>query len=504
MLVVVADRLRDVVRAPDTVARLGGDEFAIVLELDEAGSMAVAERILAALRAPLSFEGRELSVTASIGLACRTSDEGEADLLRNADIAMYVAKKSGKGRYVVFDASMHQAVTERNELAKGLEGAVARGELRVAYQPVVMLSDGTITGFEALLRWEHPRFGMLAPSRFIPLAEESGEIVAIGRWLLHEACTQARLWEDEFRTEVPRSISVNVSVRQLVEPAFPEHVIEALRASHLDPDRLILEITETSLVGDNSGIVRSLHHLKSLGVRIALDDFGTGYSSLGYLRRLPIDILKIDKTFIDGVDQGAEDAALARAILKIAESMSLQCIAEGVERKTQATQLIAAGCKLAQGFLFSKAVEPHRVGALLFWHPRPPKARGTILIVDDESAFRASIARRLGEAGFATVEASNGVEALDTLAERSVDLIMLDVNLPDVNGLDLGMQIRRDPALSSIPIMIVSGDPVVAPSGPEPSAGIDAFVQKPFRDAELLSSVTRLIDRPIQRAGANR
>jgi predicted signal transduction protein with EAL and GGDEF domain/CheY-like chemotaxis protein len=496
--------LRDVVRAPDTVARLGGDEFAIVLELDEAGAIAVADRILAALGAPLQFEGRELSVTASIGLAFRSQDEGEADLLRNADIAMYVAKKNGKGRIVVFDAGMHRAVTERNELAKDLEGASARGELRVVYQPLVMLSDGGITGFEALLRWEHPRFGKLSPTRFIPLAEEGGQIVEIGRWLLREACTQAQAWEDEFPSGVPRSISVNVSVRQLAEPSFPDHVIEALRASHLAPERLILEITETSLVGDNSDVVRSLHRLKSLGVRIALDDFGTGYSSLGYLKRLPIDMIKIDKTFIDGVDRGAEDAALARAILKIAESMSLQCIAEGVERRSQATQLIAAGCKLAQGFLFSKAVEPNRVGALLFWHPRPPKARGTVLIVDDESMFRASMARRLGEAGFATVEASNGTEALDTLAERSVDLIMLDVHLPDVNGLDLGMQIRRNPALSSIPIMIVSGDPVAVPSGPEPPPGIDAFVQKPFRDSEWLTRVTRLIDRPTEHAGASR
>jgi diguanylate cyclase len=496
LLIVVADRLRATLRPVDTVARLGGDEFAIVLE-DMDGPDAVqevAERILEALRAPLLFEGRQLSVTASLGIAMRSDGAtGETELVRNADIAMYVAKKSGKGRFAFFEPSMHLAVMERTELAKDLAGAMERNELRLMYQPIFELEGNTIAGFEALLRWEHPSLGTIAPPRFIPVAEENGLVVPIGRWVLETACAQGAVWE-ELEPDSERWISVNVSVRQLREESFVDDVVTMLSTTGLRPTQLVLEITESAMVGDNDEIIRSLHRLKSLGLRLALDDFGTGYSSLGHLRRLPIDILKIDKSFVEGVDQGAEEAALAKAVLKIAESIGLRCVAEGVEREGQARELRATGCEFAQGFLFSKPIEAPRVEALLMWRPQAPEPRGTILIVDSDGGARDAVSRRLRRAGFATMEAGSGASALSAIHGRHIDLLVVNIPLVDMHPIELSGAIKSDPATASIPILAMSPAQGSTEGAMESFTRVaDGHLRKPVPDNELLTRVQSLI-----------
>ncbi len=501
LLIVVADRLRNVVRPSDTVARLGGDEFAIVLEdvADEAAAVVVARRINEAICAPLTFDGRRLIVSASIGVAVCARGELDADeLLRNADIAMYVAKRGGKGRHAVFEPSMHAAVRERNDLAKDLEVSLERGEMTLDYQPVITLATGGIAGFEALIRWQHPRFGALPPARFIALAEETGSIVSLGRWVLRTACRQLRAWETQFPSPVARVMTVNVSPVQLADAAFVDEVSHALATAGIPAERLVLEVTEGSLVGESAAMIQSLHRLKSIGVAIALDDFGTGYSSLGYLRTLPIDILKIDKSFVDGVDGAPEDAALARAIIKIAESMGLRCIAEGVEREEQAQRLREAGCPLAQGFLFSRPVESSRIEAMLHWQPKAPERRGTILIVDREPAIRQMLSQRLRDAGFLTMEAKGGTEALRIMVAAQVDLVAADEWACDERGMWLGDRIKADPSMSWVPILAMPD----AASMRRPASGectADAQLQKPFGADELISNVRSLLDAPSRR-----
>ena len=496
LLIVVADRLREVVRAPDTVARLGGDEFAIVLEAPAGsdGIAEVAQRLLDAVRAPLTFEGRRLSVTASIGIAIRTNPSiGESELVRNADIAMYAAKRGGKGRFAIFEPGMHRAVLESAELANDLSTALGCDELRLAYQPVFDLDGDQIAGFEALVRWEHPRLGLLPPSRFIPVAEETGLMVPIGRWVLESACLQVREW-DRFAATTPRYITVNVAAGQLAEPAFVQHVLEAIERAQLDPDRLILEITESAIVVDNDEMLERLHQLKALGVRLALDDFGTGYASLAYLRKLPIDILKIDKSFIDGVDKGAEEAALGRAILKIGESLGMSSIAEGVEREAQAFELRQAGCRFAQGFFFSKPLDASRIEAMLTWQPTAPEPRGTILIVDTDEELRARVSHRLRRAGFAVIQRAGGAVALETIRAQPVELVILGLPMFDMNPIQFGRDLKD--VAPAVPIMTLSS----GARATDPAAtGLDDFaaahLRKSMLDEDLLASVTSLLAR---------
>ena len=494
LLIVIADRLREVVRAPDTVARLGGDEFAIVLEaprqIDDAAE--VAQRLLDAVRAPLTFEGRRLSVTASIGVALRTSEAvGESELVRNADIAMYAAKRGGKGRFAIFEPGMHRAVLESAELANDLSTALASDELRLAFQPIFELDGDRIAGFEALVRWEHPRLGLLPPARFIPVAEDTGLIVPIGRWVLEAACVQVREW-DRFSDGASRYVTVNVAAGQLGEPTLVDDVVEALRRAQLAPERLILEITESAIVVDNEDMLGHLRQLKALGVRIALDDFGTGYASLAYLRKMPIDLLKIDKSFVDGVDHGAEEAALGRAILKIAESMGMDCIAEGVERETQAFELQQSGCHFAQGYFFSKPLDPSRIEAMLTWQPKSHEPRGTVLVVDSDEESRARVSHRLRRAGFAAISGAGGLQALEIVAARPIDLLIIGLPLNDIHPIEFATSLKRIAA--DLPIMtLTTGVRGIdhSTSGLEDLA--DAHLRKSMLDEDLLASVGSLL-----------
>jgi diguanylate cyclase (GGDEF)-like protein/PAS domain S-box-containing protein len=365
----VAARLSDSIRPGDTAARLGGDEFAILLEdVDEGQAVVVAMRILVALEAPFDLGDRSLLVGASIGIAVSSDTlETASDMLRAADIAMYDAKDAGKGQYRIFQPAMHQASTEKLRLGADLRGAVERGELAVHYQPIVDLPSGEVASMEALVRWMHPEQGVISPVDFIPRAEKSGLIVPIGVYVVREACRQARTWQQERRGRTV-GISVNVSGVQLRDPGFVAAVSLALEDAQLEPALLTLEITESVMAIDDEAVGRRLRQLKGLGVRLAIDDFGTGYSSLGSIGRFPVDEVKIDKAFVDALVGGGQGAILIRSIIRLAHSLKLTTVAEGVELDEQSRKLIASHCDQAQGYLFSRPLDARQAGAYLMGH----------------------------------------------------------------------------------------------------------------------------------------
>ena len=368
LLVAVAARLRSCVRPGDTLARLAGDEFAILLDDldDERAAVAVAKRVGARLEAPFEIDEMEIAVRASIGISLgQTPDARPEDLMRDADVAMYEAKARGKGGFQVFEPHMRDAVVKRMELKADLRHALERGELHVHYQPYVKLEDETIAGAEALLRWEHAERGLIPPLDFIPLAEEMGLIVPIGRWVLRTACAQAVDWSRRFPELGPLTLSVNVSARQLQDRTFVGEVAEILSEHGLSPERVVLELTESSLVEDPDQAVRRLQALRELGIRLAIDDFGTGYSSLGYLQRYPIEILKVHRAFVAELGRHPDEPALVRAIVQLAQHLGMQTIAEGVEDSGQVDGLRALGCGYAQGFHFSQPLTAEEFGALL-------------------------------------------------------------------------------------------------------------------------------------------
>ena len=365
LLTIIAARLQGHAGAGDTVARLGGDEFGLLLEdTNAAQAMRMAEVMLEALARPVVLRGRDLVPTASIGIAIAAGEDAET-LLRNADTAMYAAKRQGKGRHTLFEPAMHATLLKRVDLAADLSRAVQDSQLHLCYQPEVHLRSGRIVGLEALLRWHHPTRGEVSPGEFIPIAEDSGLIVPIGRWVLQQACHQAKRWQQQWPATPPLTLAVNLSARQLQHPAILDEVRAALAAADLDPHNLVLEITETAVMEQLHAAVAILTRLRELGVRLALDDFGTGYSSLSYLQRLPVDILKIDRTFIGGVTGSAEESALARAIITLGQTLGLETVAEGIETAEQLATLRELGCQLGQGYHLARPLGPTAVDALL-------------------------------------------------------------------------------------------------------------------------------------------
>ncbi len=367
----VADRLKGTLRQADTAARLGGDEFAVLLEDGGDGVEAaeVASRILGAFETPVHLDGKVLFVRASIGIAstehATAAVRGAEELLRDADVAMYMAKEAGKGRYQVFEPAMHDTALKRLELKADLQRAVDNEEFVVHYQPVIELDTGRIEGFEALVRWQHPVRGTVPPLDFIPLAEETGLIVPIGDWVLREACRRAKELQMHFPTDPPFRMAVNLSARQIQRPEVVSDVAFALMESGLEPSSLVLEITESVMMQDVDLSTQRLTELKELGVKLAVDDFGTGYSSLNYIRRFPVDILKVDKSFVDGVTRGGEESALTAAIIELAAILKLRPVAEGIERADQLEKLRSLNCGLGQGFYFARPLPLEAVEDLL-------------------------------------------------------------------------------------------------------------------------------------------
>ncbi len=369
LLVQVADRLRGCVREADTVARLGGDEFVVALQ--DVGCAAnaahVAGKLLARLSAPYVVDGTELHAAPSIGISLFPDDCADATgLLRNADAAMYHAKASGRANYQFFTAELNRAATARLILEGKLRRAVERGEFELWYQPLIAACDGTLIGVEALARWRHPQDGLIAPDQFIPLAEETGMITAIGAWVLGEACRQAVRWREQGLGAL--RVAVNVSARQLRDASFAEAVAGALAASGLEAGALELEITESSIMEQPERAIDLLRALKALGVHIAIDDFGTGYSSLSHLKRFPLDRLKIDRSFVSDIEHDANDAAIVAAAVSVAHNLGLSVVAEGVESAEQVARLRKLGCDVLQGFHFSRPLPAAELAAYIRTH----------------------------------------------------------------------------------------------------------------------------------------
>ena len=373
LLQTIASRLQSCMRPEDMVARLGGDEFVILIEemqnMDHA--IAMAERVSSTLKNSVRLAGRDVIVTASVGIALSQPGHEQASaLLRDADVAMYQAKTGGKANYVVFDTSMNAEAMERLELEIDLRRAVERKELELYFQPIINLTSSNITEVEALARWNHPERGLIPPLKFIPIAEETGLIIPIGDWVLQEACDYARKWQSLYPSAVPLIMSVNLSTRQLQQENLVAKVQAVLEVTGIEPNSLKLEITESVMLLDCDATITKLHALKALGIRLAVDDFGTGYSSMAYLSNLPIDTLKIDRSFINKLGIKAEDDAIVRAILMMAQTMGLSVTAEGIETDAQREELNTLGCDRGQGYYFARPLTALKCGEMLESHSR--------------------------------------------------------------------------------------------------------------------------------------
>jgi diguanylate cyclase (GGDEF)-like protein len=370
LLIAISRRFEGCLRRGDTLARLGGDEFTVLLEVAAPGAAAtaaaVAERMLRAFSAPFTLGDREVYATATIGIALSSSGTlSSEDLLRDADIAMYRAKSLGKHRYEFFAPVDRDEPTRLLQLETGLRRAVDRAEFTVAYQPIISLADGLVSGFEALARWQDPELGPISPAEFIPVAEETGLICWLGEWMLREACAQTRRWQEEFPAHEALSISVNVSAKQLQDDQFVDRLHAILAQSGLSAECLRVEITESHLMSNPVHAAAALHKLRALGAKIYLDDFGTGYSSLAYLHQFPIDALKIDRSFVSGQSDGIANPEIVKTVIALAQHLGFGVIAEGIETEEQERQLRALRCAYAQGYRYAKPLDAHAAARYL-------------------------------------------------------------------------------------------------------------------------------------------
>jgi diguanylate cyclase (GGDEF)-like protein/PAS domain S-box-containing protein len=490
LLVTVASRLSGALRPSDTIARLGGDEFSVLLEdAAEGGAVEAATRLLDALAPPVHLEGRSVSVQASVGIAIGPAGSMSADeLLRKADAAMYSAKCKGGSRCEVFIPQMD--AVDANRLTKNDLRSVQLGsEMILHYQPLVDLRDGRLSGFEALLRWNHPVRGPIAPDAFIPIAEASGVIIPIGRWVLTEACRQLRAWQGDGSLSSALSMNVNVSSRQLADGHLVEDVARAIDISSVDPRLLTLEITETMIMADEDEVGHRLRELKELGVRISVDDFGTGYSSMGHLERFPVDELKIDRSFVASLGRSGQDSGVALGVLRLARSLRLDVVAEGIERVEQLNELRRAACTTGQGYFFAKALHPMAVESLLseVTHYPLPESLQLVLLVDDEESLRLLTARILRNAGYDVVEAGTGAEAIRIAEKTRLDAVILDVGLPDMNGFEISERLR-DVLQGGVPIIYLSGTAIGVDDRVRGlNLGAEAYLTKPVAPEELIA-----------------
>ena len=438
----VAQRLKACVRSVDTVARLGGDEF-VVIATDVASEHHVATlvlKLIGELARPMTIGEREVATNASAGIALYPKDADDASaLLRNADVAMYRAKTLGS-RMQFYAPEMNASTLARLELDLALRSAVARDELLLHFQPKVELQCGRVVGAEALIRWRHPRLGMIPPADFIPLAEETGQIVQIGAWVIDTACAQLRAWRTAGLPEI--SLAVNLSARQFQQKDLVVVVAEALRRNDVQPKHLELEVTESAVMQDPEKTVATLRELKVIGVRLSLDDFGTGYSSLNYLKRFPIDALKIDQSFVAGVTTDPDNAAIAKMVISLAHSLRRQVIAEGVETEAQLNFLRRHRCDEIQGYYFSRALPADEFAALLregrslALDADDAGGERTLLLVDDEPSIAAALQRLLRRDGYRILTATSAGEGMELLALNEVQVILSDQRMPEISGIE--------------------------------------------------------------------
>lgn len=367
LLIGVAERVSTCLRPADTVARLGGDEYAILLEDVESAKVAetVARRVLSSLDQPFVLKGHRVLVNGSIGIDVCTHLDPIEDILANADVAMYAAKARGKGTCELYEPTMRHAIVTRVDLESDLRNALDANEFILQYQPIIEVATGTVAGVEALVRWMHPTRGLVPPLDFIPVAEQTGLILPLGKWVLETAAIQAKQWQLEHAMTPPLRVGVNLSARQLQDDGLIDMISEVLRSTGLEPSSLILEVTESVLMRDTQSTMEVLRDIKRLNVQIAVDDFGTGYSSLSYLKHFPVDVIKIDKSFIDGIENGSEDAKLVRAIIQLGESLGLKTVAEGIETRAQLEELRRLGCKEGQGFYVARPLDQKMMDLVL-------------------------------------------------------------------------------------------------------------------------------------------
>ena len=475
VLIQVAQRIVASVRDGDAVARLGGDEFAVVLATVPAEEVAIlARRVLAALELPLVLKTTTVSVAASIGIASAGPGTTADELLRNADLAMYAAKSNGGNGFALFKESMHTAVAERVRVETGLRTAWLTGDLIVHYQPIVDLQNGRMVSIEALARWKHPDGDVIPPDVFIPIAERTGLIIPIGARILNEACQQLASWQRDYGAAADITMSVNVSPRQLYSGDLEAIVEEAIRSAGIRPTSLILEVTETAVMDDMDNAIRILGRLKALGVALAIDDFGVGASSLARLRRLPVAVVKIDKSLVDHVPDGHVASALLDGVVGVVRALQLRTIIEGVERGDQAEHLRDAGYDLAQGFFYArpmeaaaierslKAAKPIDGGRAVFpveaaSDPASPRERtGRVLVVDDDQFVGTTACRILERNGMRTVLVLSLREAMAELSHPT-DVMVVDIGLPDGDGWDLITKVRAGAMHARMPMVVMTG-----------------------------------------------
>ncbi len=498
-------------RSLDTLAHIGGDHFLVLCEGVAGASAArlIARRISDALGRPMSIAGEELSVTACIGITLTHDPLRDAEpLIREAEAALGQAEQRGPGQHAMFTGEIHAQRVMRIANESSLRMALDRGEFYVEYQPKISLVTDRTVGVEALLRWMHPERGLVGPLDFIPLAEESGLIVEIGAWVLEQVCRDALRWRTALPGGHPLTVAVNVSPRQF-ESDLAERFGSIIGRSGIDPATVCLEVTESMVMQDADLAIATLRELKSLGLSISVDDFGTGFSSLAYLKRFPLDELKIDKSFVDGLGHDSEATAIVAAVMGMAHALDLRVVAEGVETADQAVRLRTLGCDEAQGFFYARPGAAAAIDARLIAEARAYAGAATergrrhadsahigkILVVDDADDVRQLARSSLAAVGFEIREAASGEDAVTMARHFRPDCLVLDVNLPGISGFDVCRIMRDDPVNHSMTIVILTGD--VAPSEKIMafSLGADDYMVKPFSPRDLVSRVTSAIRR---------
>ena len=518
VLVEVARRIEALFSGSDTtgttgtVARLAGDELVVICErvADVEAATAVARRIMRALAPPVQVGTGDVGVTASIGIGLAVAGRTDVDgLLLEAGAAMRHAKERGRGLSEVYAEGMR--MSSARDAVHALQQAIDDGQLRLHYQAKVALDSDRIVGVEALLRWEHPERGLVSPHEFIELAEETGLIVPIGTWVLQEACREMARWEESLPRLPPLVVSVNVSPRQF-GAALVQTVADALAESGIPPGSLCLELTEGIVMDDVDGALVTLRELAGLGVLLSMDDFGTGYSSFSYLKRLALDELKIDKSFVDGLGLDPHDTAIVAAVVAMAHALDLRVVAEGVETTDQLARLRALGCEEAQGYLLARPGPPAAVTTLLLaeaeagFHGHageralargtsPPGRTPTVLVVDDSDDVRLVVRISLSAVGFDVHEASDGAAAVSMARALVPDGIVLDLVLPDVDGAEVCRLLRADPSTADITIVMATGNADADDKARAFAAGADDYIVKPFSPRELTGRMNAALRR---------
>jgi diguanylate cyclase (GGDEF)-like protein/PAS domain S-box-containing protein len=492
----MSERLQGILREGDTVARQGGDEFVVVLEriASEQEAADLTQQLMQTLATPFLIAGREFYASCSIGIGLYPKDGTTAsELLKNADAAMYRAKELGRNNFQFYTPTMNERARERLEIEIALRNALQRSEFTLHYQPQIDLSTGAVVGVEALIRWQHPTLGMIPPSRFIGLAEETGLIVPIGAWILRTACAQASAWQRAGLGDL--RISVNLSARQFAQQDLADSIAAILEDTGLAPGFLDIELTESMVMTDVEHAISVLNDLRALGVQLSIDDFGTGYSSLSYLKRFPIDILKIDQSLVQEILLHANDASISGAIISMAHSLGIRVIAEGVETEAQCEFLSRNMCDEIQGYLFSEALAPNEIEALLSEARRLPehllrmhKPPRTLLLVDDEPNILAALKRLMRRDNYKILTAASGKEGLELLAQNDVDVIISDQRMPGMTGVEF-LRTVKNLYPETVRIVLSGFTELQSVTDAVNEGAIYKFLTKPWDDNQLREHV---------------